>query len=166
MAVPSIAPASLALFQRIPDRLFGPLASQNRHGYWALLCHLHRSRFGPDAPLPPSYGFLQRDITQTVRDDRVLLYDLGGVLAESTGRAALKPFLPQLQVDALILDRWLDTEAIVHFERDHIQPNAFARMFTKEGVIQLDPSDFLTVFSSWVRGNYPGAKSLLQNLRK
>ncbi len=68
MAVPSITPASMALFQRIPERLFGPLASQNRHGYWALLCHLHRRRFGPDAPLPPSYGFLQREITQEIED--------------------------------------------------------------------------------------------------
>ena len=68
MAVPSVTPASMALFQRIPDRLFGPLASQNRHGYWALLCHLHRRRFGPDAPLPPSYGFLQREITQEIED--------------------------------------------------------------------------------------------------
>ena len=68
MAVPSLAPASIALFQRIPDRLFGPLASANRHGYWSLLCHLHRRRFGPDAPLPPSYGFLQREITQEIED--------------------------------------------------------------------------------------------------
>ncbi|WP_315139322.1 Wadjet anti-phage system protein JetA family protein [Achromobacter marplatensis] len=68
MAVPGITPASMALFQRVPDRLFGPLASQNRHGYWALLCHLHRRRFGPDAPLPPSYGFLQREITQEIED--------------------------------------------------------------------------------------------------
>ena len=68
MAVPIVAPASIALFQRIPDRLFGPLASQNRHGYWALLCHLHRRRFGPDAPLPPSYGFLQREIIQEIED--------------------------------------------------------------------------------------------------
>ncbi len=68
MAVPLVAPASTALFQRVPERLFGPLASQNRHGYWALLCHLHRRRFGPDAPLPPSYGFLQRDITQDIED--------------------------------------------------------------------------------------------------
>jgi hypothetical protein len=58
----------MALFQRIPEHLFGPLASQNRHGYWALLCHLHRRRFGPDAPLPPSYGFLQREITQEIED--------------------------------------------------------------------------------------------------
>ena len=68
MAVPSVTPASMALFQRIPERLFGPLASQNRHGYWSLLCHLHRRRFGPDAPLPPSYGFLQREITQEIED--------------------------------------------------------------------------------------------------
>ena len=66
MAIPSVTPASMALFQRIPERLFGPLASQNRHGYWALLCHLHRRRFGPDAPLPPSYGFLQREVTQEI----------------------------------------------------------------------------------------------------
>jgi hypothetical protein len=68
MAVPSVTPASMALFQRIPERLFGPLASQNRHGYWALLCHMHQRRFGPDAPLPPSYGFLQREITQEIED--------------------------------------------------------------------------------------------------
>ena len=68
MAVPRVTPASMALFQRIPERLFGPLASQNRHGYWALLCNLHRRRFGPDAPLAPSYGFLQREITQEIED--------------------------------------------------------------------------------------------------
>jgi hypothetical protein len=68
MAVSRITPASTALFQRIPDRLFSPLASTNRRGYWALLCHLHRRRFGPDAPLPPSYGFLQREITQEIED--------------------------------------------------------------------------------------------------
>lgn len=68
MAVSKLNPGSMALFQRIPDRLFSPLASANRHGYWALLCHLHRRRFGPDAPLPPSYGFLQREITLEIED--------------------------------------------------------------------------------------------------
>lgn len=68
MAIPRVSSASVALFQRIPEKLFSPLASTNRHGYWALLCHLHRRRFGPDAPLPPSYGFLQREITQEIED--------------------------------------------------------------------------------------------------
>ncbi|MGF6647350.1 Wadjet anti-phage system protein JetA family protein [Paraburkholderia sp. GAS82] len=60
--------AASMLFQRLPDRLFGPLASQNRHRYWILLCHLHRKRFGPDAPLPPGDGFASRDITRDIED--------------------------------------------------------------------------------------------------
>ncbi len=51
------------LFQRLPDRLFAPLAATNRQLYWALLCMLYRKRFGPDAPLPPMDGFPARDIT-------------------------------------------------------------------------------------------------------
>lgn len=68
MAVQGVIPASLALFRLIPDRLFSPLASANRFDYWALLCALQKKRFGPDAPLPPSYGFLQREITQDIED--------------------------------------------------------------------------------------------------
>ena len=56
------------LFERIPDRLFSPLASPNRHEFWSLLCYLYRRRFGPDAPLPPSHGFVQREILQDVED--------------------------------------------------------------------------------------------------
>lgn len=58
--------ASLMLFKRLPDRLFAPLASQNRHRYWNLLCHLHEKRFGPDAPLPPSRGFPTKEIIQDI----------------------------------------------------------------------------------------------------
>jgi len=68
MAVSRIKPRAAGLFERIPDRLFAPLGSKNRRGYWALLCNLLRRRFGPDAPLPPSYGFMQRDITQEIED--------------------------------------------------------------------------------------------------
>lgn len=64
---PSKTAASL-LFERLPDRLFAPLASLNRYRYWALLCYLHTRRFGPDAPLPPSNGFMVRDILQDIED--------------------------------------------------------------------------------------------------
>ncbi|MDT4796833.1 hypothetical protein FQZ97_294270 [compost metagenome] len=56
------------LFERVSDRLFSPLASANRQGFWSLLCHLHRRRFGPDAPLPPSYGFVPRVLLQDIED--------------------------------------------------------------------------------------------------
>lgn len=58
--------ASSLLFKRLPDRLFAPLATANRHRYWALLCRLHEKRFGPDAPLPPSRGFPAKMIVQDI----------------------------------------------------------------------------------------------------
>lgn len=61
------AAASL-LFQRLPDRLFAPLAATNRQRYWTLLCLLHRKRFGPDAPLPPMDGFPAREITADIEE--------------------------------------------------------------------------------------------------
>lgn len=63
------------LFERLPDRLFGPLASANRHRYWALLCRLHGSRFGPSAPLAPSRGYPIRAILQDIEDE-LLNHDL------------------------------------------------------------------------------------------
>lgn len=57
------------LFERLPNRLFAPLASPNRVQYWSLLCALHAKRFGPEAPLPPSNGFLVREITADVAEE-------------------------------------------------------------------------------------------------
>jgi hypothetical protein len=61
---PTTAPS--LLFERLPERLFSPLASQNRHRYWALLCRLYQKRFGPDAPLPPSTGYPKKTIVQDI----------------------------------------------------------------------------------------------------
>lgn len=60
--------AATLLFERVPDRLFAPLASANRWQYWAILCRLYDLRFGPDAPLPPSHGFSVREITRDIED--------------------------------------------------------------------------------------------------
>lgn len=67
--LPSEASAATLLFERVPDRLFGPLASANRHRYWALLCRLHVGRFGPSAPLPPSRGYPIRTILQDIEEE-------------------------------------------------------------------------------------------------
>ncbi len=65
--------AAKLLFERLPDRLFRPLAAENRFQYWTLLCAMHTRRFGPDAPLAPSDGFTHREIT---RDLEEILYAL------------------------------------------------------------------------------------------
>jgi hypothetical protein len=64
----SLMPASLALFKRLPDLIFTPLGSPNRQLYWSVLCALYRYRFGPDAPIPPSYGYLLHDIHKFIED--------------------------------------------------------------------------------------------------
>ncbi|WP_049637545.1 Wadjet anti-phage system protein JetA family protein [Methylophilus sp. TWE2] len=64
-----VGSAANLLFERLPERIFAPLASPNRQRYWALLCTLHANRFGPDAPLPPSKGFAVREILQDIQDE-------------------------------------------------------------------------------------------------
>jgi Family of unknown function (DUF5716) len=55
--------SATGLFERLPDTLFRPLASQNRQLYWDLLVHLYEQFFGPDAPPAPEDGYLQRTVT-------------------------------------------------------------------------------------------------------
>lgn len=70
MTSPQLTPA---LFTVVPSGLFGPLASPNRQHYWQILHRLFDEFFGPDAPLPPSIGYLRRDITAAI--EKYLLTD-------------------------------------------------------------------------------------------
>ncbi|NIA00871.1 Wadjet anti-phage system protein JetA family protein [Massilia sp. CCM 8734] len=62
-------PSTPPLFSRLPGRLFGPLASQNRERYWSILCRLYENRFGPEAPLPPSKGYTFREIVADIEGE-------------------------------------------------------------------------------------------------
>lgn len=99
-----------------------------------------------------------------MRDDRVLVFDLGGVLVESNGLTALKRLLPRLQ-EADILARWLGSAAVGRFERGAITATEFADCFVAEWQLELEPAAFLAEFSTWVTGFYPGAQALLEQLR-
>ena len=60
--------AATELFKRLPDRIFSPLASENRHRFWSVLCALYNHRFGPDAPLPPSRGYLLSELHKFIEN--------------------------------------------------------------------------------------------------
>lgn len=99
-----------------------------------------------------------------MRDERVLLFDLGNVVVESVGLATLERLLPTLGRDE-ILARWLGSRAVSDFESGAISPEAFARAFLAEWPLPMTPAQFLDEFTSWVRGFLPGARDLLSSLR-
>jgi len=98
-------------------------------------------------------------------DERILLFDLGGVVVESAGLAVLQQRLPHL-TPAQVQARWLASPAVGRFERGAISPDEFALEFLAEWPLQLEPAAFLRDFASWVRGFLPGAARLLAHLRR
>lgn len=64
--------AASLLFERLPEKIFAPLASPNRETYWGILCALYSRRFGPDAPLPPTQGFSTREVTKEIEGELVI----------------------------------------------------------------------------------------------
>jgi putative hydrolase of the HAD superfamily len=98
-------------------------------------------------------------------EQRVVVFDLGGVLVESAGRGALTALVPHLQSEALVLDRWHRSQAVALFERGRITAQQFAATFVDEWGIQIPPAEFLLSFAAWLRGLYPGASSLVKALR-
>ncbi len=98
-----------------------------------------------------------------MQDDVVLVFDLGGVVVESSGHFALSQLLPNLG-QAEIAVRWLESESVRQFERGMITPDAFAHSFVAEWQLRLEPAEFLDEFASWVNGFHSGAESLIRNL--
>jgi putative hydrolase of the HAD superfamily len=94
----------------------------------------------------------------------ILLFDLGGVLVESTGRSALRRLLPHLADDS-IMDRWLRSPSVIRFESGRTEPQAFAREFLAEWELGIGEAAFLGDFASWVTGFYEGAPALIESLR-
>jgi len=99
-----------------------------------------------------------------LRDERILLFDLGNVVVESAGLATLERLLPQLGREE-ILSRWLRSSAVSGFESGVISQEVFARAFLAEWPLPMTPAQFLDEFTSWVRGFLPGARELLSGLR-
>jgi len=96
----------------------------------------------------------------------LLLFDLGGVLVENVVFERLAPLLPAPAPRAALQDRWLASAAVRAFDLGRIEPDVFAEVFVAEWGLTLSPASFLEEFASWPRGLYPGARALLDDLRR
>lgn len=97
---------------------------------------------------------------------KVLLFDLGGVLVDFVGLDEVRPLLPEPLSDDEMRSRWLASESVLAFDCGQIDPETFADRFLAEWGLRIPRAEFTDIFSSWVRGFYPGATKLLAELRK
>ena len=96
--------------------------------------------------------------------EKVLLFDLGGVLVQSEGLACLKRIVSP-EERHLVPARWHESRAVRLFETGKTSPEEFAVAFIEEWRLSMAPDRFLELFASWVSGFFAGAESLLARLR-
>jgi putative hydrolase of the HAD superfamily len=98
-------------------------------------------------------------------DTRVILFDLGGVLIENTGRDGLLALLPYELEQSRVLERWLASPAVKRFERGLVPAQTFAAEFIEEWRLQIGPAEFIDAFASWPKDFFDGARPLIRALR-
>lgn len=98
--------------------------------------------------------------------EKVILFDLGGVLIENTGRDGLTSLLPYTLDSPEIWRRWLTSPSVRQFEAGRISSEAFAAAFVAEWGLSIAPENFIAAFAGWPKGFFPGARELLESLRK
>jgi glucose-1-phosphatase len=94
-------------------------------------------------------------------DIDVVLFDVGGVLAEMKGVPTMLAWLDnRLSVDEL-WTLWLSSQAVRKFETGRIEPNEFADEIILELSLPVNQEAFLSSFRGWLEGLYPGALELV-----
>lgn len=99
------------------------------------------------------------------RSNKVLLFDLGGVLVENGGPEALAAMLPRPLARDEMWRKWLDSRVVQEFESGRISGEEFASGFICEWEIGLEPAAFIGEFATWPKGLYEGAEALLARLK-
>lgn len=96
----------------------------------------------------------------------LLLFDFGGVLVEFAGPKELGQHLRWPSTPEVILKRWTECPHTDEFERGRLNPAQWAERFIREWDVDLTPGEFLTRFTTWSRRVLPGARELLEELRR
>jgi len=94
-----------------------------------------------------------------------VLFDLGGVLIELGGVAAFQE-MAGVASDEEAWQQWLASPWVRSFERGQCSAVEFSVGFVAEWQLDLTPERFLEVFRDWPIGPYPGAESLLDDVKQ
>jgi putative hydrolase of the HAD superfamily len=99
-----------------------------------------------------------------VSQPEVVVFDLGGVLAEFGGVERMG-LLAGLDDDEELWRRWLTCEWVRRFERGHCTPEDFAAGVVGDWGLPVTGEAFLAEFREWLVGPLPGAEELVAQTR-
>lgn len=95
---------------------------------------------------------------------RVVLFDLGGLLIELSGIDTFRSWVGDRFTVEDIWHRWLTSPAVRAFEMGESRPDAFADQLIEEFGLPVNREEFLSAFTAWPRGMYPGAEDLMRRV--
>ena len=90
----------------------------------------------------------------------LVLFDLGGVLIELGGVAAMME-LAGIDTDDELWQRWLSCRWVRTFERGDCSADDFAAGVISDWALSVTPDGFLDAFRNWPIGPLPGAEALV-----
>jgi glucose-1-phosphatase len=91
----------------------------------------------------------------------VVIFDLGGVLADVSGVSAMRT-LAGLDTDDELWQRWLTCPWVRRFERGGCSPEEFAAGMVEEWALRISPDNYLDRFRDWLGLPFPGAEALVE----
>ena len=100
----------------------------------------------------------------TGRNVDVVVFDLGGVLAEFSGLERMRT-LSRIDDDEELWRRWLTCEWVRRFERGRCSPEDFAAGVVDDWQLEITAQLFLAEFGQWLVGPMPGAEQLVADTK-
>lgn len=95
-----------------------------------------------------------------------ILFDLGGVLVRLRGHRVLLAYLPESMTSEELLNRWLHSPVVRDFESGRIQLSDFCRDILSDLGLNMDETEFLEVFRTFLDEPYPGVSAVLPDLSR
>lgn len=92
-----------------------------------------------------------------------MLFDLGGVLIELGGVAAMEELTEGMPLEDM-WRRWLSCPWVRKFESGQCSPQVFAQGVVAEWGLSTSPDDFLATFRGWPTGPLAGAEDLVRDV--
>jgi HAD superfamily hydrolase (TIGR01509 family) len=93
-----------------------------------------------------------------------LLFDIGGVLAEFTGIPKMLEWTGWKYSRDEMVKMWLYSKAVRTFESGKSTPADFSDAMIREFELSIEPEVFMSEFTNFINGLYPGAMEFLQDL--